>query len=64
MSKLLAAFIIAFGMAGTAHALTILHHHGGNPGATPAPEIDPAAAMAALTLLGGGLAVLRGRRKK
>jgi hypothetical protein len=29
-----------------------------------APELDPASAMAALTLLGGGLAVLRGRRKK
>jgi LPXTG-motif cell wall-anchored protein len=29
-----------------------------------APEIDPAGAMAGLTLLAGGLAVLRGRRKK
>jgi hypothetical protein len=29
-----------------------------------APELDPASAMAALTLLTGGLAVLRGRRKK
>jgi hypothetical protein len=29
-----------------------------------APEIDPAAAGSALTLLAGGLAVLRGRRKK
>lgn len=28
----------------------------------PAPEIDPASAMAGLTLLAGGLAVLRGRR--
>jgi hypothetical protein len=27
-----------------------------------APEIDPASAMAGLTLLAGGLAVLRGRR--
>ena len=27
-----------------------------------APEFDPASAMAALTLLSGGLAVLRGRR--
>ena len=26
------------------------------------PEIDPASAMAGLTLLAGGLAVLRGRR--
>jgi hypothetical protein len=29
-----------------------------------APEIDPASAMAALTLLAGGLAVLRGRKTK
>jgi hypothetical protein len=29
-----------------------------------APEIDPSAAIAAMTLLGGGLAVLRGRRIK
>ena len=29
-----------------------------------APELDPASAMAALTLLSGGLAVLRGRRKR
>lgn len=29
-----------------------------------APEIDPASAMAGLTLLAGGIAVLRGRRKK
>jgi hypothetical protein len=29
-----------------------------------APEIDPAAAGGALTLLAGGLAVVRGRRKK
>jgi hypothetical protein len=35
------------------------HHH-----TVAAPEIDPAAAGSALTLLAGGLAVLRGRRKK
>lgn len=29
-----------------------------------APELDPASAMAALSLLGGGIAVLRGRRKR
>jgi hypothetical protein len=34
-------------------------------GRTPvkAPEIDPASAMAGLTLMAGGLAVLRGRRR-
>jgi hypothetical protein len=29
-----------------------------------APELDPASAIAALTLLSGGVAVLRGRRRK
>ena len=29
----------------------------------PAPEIDPASAMAGLTMLAGGMAVLRGRRR-
>lgn len=40
------------------------HKHEGNGGPTAAPEIDPAEALAALTLLSGGLAVLRGRRSK
>ena len=31
---------------------------------TKAPEIDPASAMVGLTLLAGGLAVLRGRKAK
>ena len=31
---------------------------------TSAPEIDPASALSALTLLGGGLLVLRSRNKK
>jgi hypothetical protein len=31
-------------------------------GTVAAPEIDPAGAMAALSLLAGGLAVMRGRR--
>lgn len=35
---------------------------GGGP--VPAPEFDPAEVMAALTLLGGGLAAIRGRRRK
>jgi hypothetical protein len=38
------------------------HHHGSDPVA--APEIDPASAIAGLTLAMGGLAVLRGRRFK
>jgi hypothetical protein len=36
--------------------------HGSGSGVTSAPEIDPASAAAALTLLAGGLAALRGRR--
>jgi hypothetical protein len=31
---------------------------------TAAPEIDPASAISALTLLAGGLAVVRGRRRR
>jgi hypothetical protein len=38
------------------------HGKGGGGGVTSAPEIDPASAAAALTLLAGGLAVLRARR--
>jgi LPXTG-motif cell wall-anchored protein len=34
------------------------------PAPVKAPEIDPASAMAGLTMLAGGLAVLRGRRRK
>ena len=33
-------------------------------GATVAPEIDPSSAVAAVTLLSGGLVVLRARRRK
>jgi hypothetical protein len=36
----------------------------GGSGAVAAPEFDPAEALAALTLLSGGLAVLRGRRAR
>ncbi len=35
-----------------------------SPSPVQAPEIDPASAMAGLTMLAGGLAVLRGRRFK
>lgn len=39
-------------------------HTDRNDDVVKAPEIDPASAMAGLTLLAGGLAVLRGRRAK
>jgi LPXTG-motif cell wall-anchored protein len=38
--------------------------NGGGPTPVAAPEIDPASAVAGLTLMAGGLAVLVGRRKK
>lgn len=44
--------------------LELFCHAGPNPGTNNVPEIDPASAMAGLTMLAGGLAVLRGRRKK
>jgi hypothetical protein len=34
------------------------------PPSLSAPEIDPASAMAGLTLLLGGIAVMRGRKKR
>jgi LPXTG-motif cell wall-anchored protein len=45
-------------------ALELFCQAGPNQGPVSAPEIDPASAMAGLTMLAGGLAVLRGRRKK
>jgi hypothetical protein len=35
-----------------------------NKGAFPAPEIDPASALTAMTMLGTGLVILRGRISK
>jgi hypothetical protein len=39
-------------------------HHWCYDGKCKTPEIDPASAIGALTVLAGGLAVLRGRRTK
>ena len=74
MSKLVAILILSFGGTTAALAdascLPILQLIGlcGNPGhggkPVQAPEVDPASAMSGLTLLVGGLAVLRGRGKK
>jgi hypothetical protein len=36
----------------------------GAPTRVPAPEINPAEAMAALTLLGGAVAIVRGYRRR
>ena len=35
----------------------------GSPGVVAAPEFDPSSAIAAFTLLAGGLVLVRGRRK-
>jgi hypothetical protein len=39
------------------------HNHCKDRGCVAAPEIDPTQAVSALMLLGGAVAVLRGRRK-
>jgi hypothetical protein len=75
MGKLLSIVILSFGLMAGAQAFTTLKHHidpgtipvssggSGKGTTTAAPEIDPATAMGGLTLLVGGLAVLRDRRK-
>lgn len=78
MLKVILAMIASLSMSGTALAFSILHppgenggppshdhdHGPGGNGPVAAPEIDPASAVSALTLLAGGLAVVRGRKKK
>ena len=54
MVKMIAAVLALTSMAGAACASIVI-----SP--ISAPEIDPASAMAGLTLLTGGLAVLRAR---
>jgi len=74
MSKVVAVVVLSLcaGTAAYANNWELSRHVGwgshaarvaaSDPMATP--EIDPAGAMAGLTLLAGGLAVLRGRRSK
>ncbi len=75
ISKTIAVLVISLGGITAANAFPspncsglaeLLHlctpTHGGPP--ANAPEIDPASAMSGLSLLVGGLAVLRGRKKK
>jgi hypothetical protein len=75
MSKLVAVVVLSLCAGTAAYANTWSHEarlgfapaarpHNMSSGMTAAPEIDPAGAMAGLTLLAGGLAVLRGRRSK
>jgi hypothetical protein len=73
MSKLVAVVVLSL-CAGTAayangwqarsHIGWASHARVATSDTMSAPEIDPAGAMAGLTLLAGGLAVLRGRRSK
>jgi hypothetical protein len=70
--RALSLTILLLGATGVATADQDDHHHWNHDrghgwsdrhsSPTQAPEIDPASLVAALTLLGGGLAVLRGRR--
>lgn len=68
MLKIIIGILLSLGLGG---AITVAveqdlfehHPHKGRP-AMAAPEIDPASAMSGLTLLLGGLAVLRGRSSK
>jgi hypothetical protein len=54
MRNLLGILLLSFSASVMAHAAMQV----------PAPEFDPASAVTALTLLSGGLAVIRGRRKR
>ncbi len=73
MRRIAGILILSFASITAAQALTFrpdipVRGPGGGGGSgggnTPAaaPEIDPASAVSALTLLAGGLAVIRGRR--
>jgi hypothetical protein len=61
-NKLLALLVLSLGVVGAAMAAAPVTAV--PPNAVSAPEIDPATAFIGLTLLLGGLAVVRGRRSK
>jgi len=56
MLKLIGTILLSAAVIGVAQAI--------EQGPIGAPEIDPASAISGVTLLLGGLAVLRGRRAK
>jgi len=72
IAKAIGALALSVGMVGAAFAgqfapvahvgFAVAPHLA--TGVTSAPEIDPAGALSGLTLLLGGLAVVRGRRVK
>ena len=61
MFKVIGTVLVAFGLSAAAQAAVVSPLVFRVPAA---PEIDPGSAMAALTLLGGALAVIGGRRLK
>jgi hypothetical protein len=63
MLKIILGIILALS-AGSLGVYEYGHEHHPSPHPTAAPEIDPAGALSAFTLLAGGLAVLRGRRSR
>jgi hypothetical protein len=65
MLKIILAILFSSGFGGLI-AYEYQHTHTTSPPAhsMAAPEIDPAGALSAFTLLVGGLAVLRGRRAR
>ena len=71
-AKAIGILALSVGMASTSFAFSMASHEGftvmprvaSSGPATSAPEIDPAGALSGLTLLLGGLAVVRGRRAK
>ena len=71
MSRFLRILILTLGASTAAYAFQSLpplpshdHDPAGHQAPTAVPEIDPASAASAFTLLAGGLAVIRGRRTK
>jgi hypothetical protein len=65
MLKIILGIILSLGTGGLLAFEYDHNHHHTPPGhSMAAPEIDPAGAMSAFTLLAGGLAVLRGRRSR
>ena len=74
MSKFIGMAVLALAAASVAQAgdfnrsakdlVNVNRHFIPNTPSVAAPEIDPASALGGLTLLAGGLAVIRGRRTK
>ena len=66
MKRTIPLLVLSLGLVNSVHAFEVLppslHPGGGRPAL--APEIDPAGAFSALTLLAGSIAVLRARRRR